>query len=233
MAVKFSEAIRRWVGWCPNATATGFSRRYAAPDDEVGIGTAAGGDREVMEGVLVDYGLTGTPAMYFILLVAGALLIGCLAVTSPAGRLPLLAVILAYAGMELYGAVRRARIEIARGAIIIRRPLFPSIVIPKDAVVKAEVMENKPPVSFRLLVVALTAIFVSAAGSMYVGFENPTSMRFIFGFAAVILFPVLFYRAYARTRYPRTLTITTTEKRIAAIYTDAPERIAGALEGFR
>jgi hypothetical protein len=97
--------------------------------------------------------------------------------------------------------------------------------------VKVEVKENKPPVSSRLLAIALAALLVSAAGSVYVGFENPTSMRFLFGVAAAIFFPVIFYRTYLRTRYPRALTITTTEKRIAAIYTDTPERIVRALEG--
>lgn len=232
MTMKFSEAIRRWVGWCPNAAMAGAGRRYAAPGGEIGLGTAAGGSREVVEGVLVDYGPTGTPAAYFILLVAGALLIGCLFVMFPAGNLLLLAIMLVYSALELYGAVRRARIEVALGTITIRRPLFPSIVIPKDAVVKAEVKENKPPVSSRLLVIALAALLVSAVASVYVGFENPTSMRFLFGVAAAIFFPVIFYRTYLRTRYPRTLTITTTEKRIAAIYTDAPERIVRALEGF-
>ena len=85
---------------------------------------------------------------------------------------------------------------------------------------KAEVKENKTPVSSRLLAIALAALLVSAAGSVYVGFENPTSMRFLFGVAAAIFFPVIFYRTYLRTCYPRALTITTTEKRIAAIYTD-------------
>jgi len=242
MVMRFSGAIRRLMGWCPNATMAGTGRRqHVAPDGEIGM--AGGGAREVVEGALVDYGPIGTPGRLFLLVVAGASFIGILLVTAPAalvtvpifitppaGRLLLLAVILGYSALELYGAVRRARIEIARDAVIIRRPLFPLIVIPKDAVVKAEVKENKPPVSPWLLAVALAALLLSAAGSIYAGFENPTSMRFLFGVAAAIFFPVIFYRTYLRTRYPRALTITTTEKRIAAIYTDTPERIVRALE---
>ncbi|WP_054847645.1 DUF1673 family protein [Methanoculleus chikugoensis] len=134
-------------GWCPNAAAAGtVRRRYAAPEGEVGT-AAREGSQKVVEGALVDYGPIGTPAIYLILPVAGALLIGCLAVTAPpAGRLILLGVILAFSGVELYSVIRRARVEISSEAITIRRPLFRPIVIPKDAVVKAEVGENKLPV---------------------------------------------------------------------------------------
>ena len=231
MAIKFSGAIRRLMGWCPNAAMAGAGRRYAAPDGKVG--TAGEGSREVVEGALVDYGPIGTPGRLFLLLVAGACFIGCLFAMAPAGGLLLLAIMLGYSALELYGAVRRARIEITRDAVTIRRPLFPSIVIPKDAVVKAEVKENKPPISPRLLAVALAVLLVSAVGSVYVGFENPTSMRFLFGVAAAVFFPVIFYRTYLRTRYPRALTITITEKRVAVIYTDDPERMARVLEAVK
>ncbi len=233
--MKFSETIRRWMGWCPNAAAAG--RRYAAL--EVEVETATGGGREVVEGALVDYGPIGTPGRLFLLLLAGASLIGILLVTAPAalvtvptfvippaGRLFLPAIVLGYAALELYGAIRRACIEVARDAVVIQRPLFSPIVIPKDAIVKAEVKENRPPLSPWLLTAAFTALFISAAGSIYAGFSDPSSMRFIFGLAAAIFFPVLFYRTYVRIRYRQVLVITTTKKRIAVIYTDDPGRIA-------
>ncbi|MCT8337851.1 DUF1673 family protein [Methanoculleus sp. Afa-1] len=240
MAIRFSETIRRLMGWCPNAAMAG--RRYAALDVEVE--TAAGGGREAVEGVLVDYGPIGTPGRLFLLLLGVAGIIGCLYATAPAtlvtvpitsvmppaGGLLLLAVIVGYSVLELYGALRRSRIDIARDTVTISRPLFRPIVIPKDAVVTAEVKENKLPVSLRLLTIAISVLLVLAAGNVYAGFENPASMQFIFGLAAAILFPVLFYRTYLRTRYPQALVITTAEKKIAAIYTDDPGRIARALE---
>ena len=226
MSMRFSETIQRLMGWCPNAAAAGTIRRYTALDGE--IGTAADGSREVVEGALVDYGPIGTPAMYLILIVAGALLIGCLAVTAPAGRFILLATLLTFSGVELYGVLRRARVEISSDTITIRRPLFRPIVIPKDVVVKAEVGENRLPVPFWLLATALAALLISAAAGIYLGWDNPTSMRFIFGLGGAIFFPVIIYRTYVRTRYPRALTITT-PKKIAAIYTDDPERIARTL----
>ncbi|MDD4566737.1 hypothetical protein L21_1073 [Methanoculleus chikugoensis] len=222
----FMEYLRKKLGWCPNAAVTGtVRRRYAAPAGEVGM--AREGNRDVVEGALVDYGPIGTPGRLFILLVAGALLTGCLVVLAPAVGLFVLVIILAYSGMEIYGVMRRARVEVTPDTITITR-LFRPIVIPKDAVVKVEVKENKLPIPYWLLVGALAMIFLSAAGGIYYGLSNPASMRFISGLGAVIFFPVIIYRTYVRTRYPRALTITT-PKKIAAIYTDDPERIARTL----
>jgi len=230
MITKFSEAIRRWMGWCPNAATAGHL--YAVPADESGVGATMGGTLEVAQGVLVDYGLTGTLASYSILLVAGALFFWCLFLLYPLGNLLLLAAALIFSALEVYGLFVRSRIEITHDTISIsRRPPFPPITIPKDTIVELEVQENTPPPLSRLLVVALGAFLVAALLHISIGFENPTSMRFVSSVAAVILFPMLIYRTYLRSRYPRALAITTTKKRIAVIYTDAPERIARALEG--
>ncbi|NLB01434.1 MAG: DUF1673 family protein [Methanomicrobiales archaeon] len=236
MALRFAEAIRRWVGWCPNAAMAG-RRRYAVL--EVEVETAKEGGREVVEGALVDYGPIGTPGRLFLLVLAGASIIWILLVRAPAalvtvptfvippaGGLLLLAITLGYAALEFYGTVRRARIDIIRDAITISRPPFRPIVIPKGAIETVEVKENKLPVPSWFLAIALATLLASAAGSVYAGFGNPASMRFIFGLAAAVLFPVLFYRTYLRARYPQALAITTAKKRIAVIYTDDPERVA-------
>ena len=229
MIAKFSETVRRWMGWCPNAATAGH--RYTVPADESGVGATMGGTREVAQGALVDHGLTGTLASYSILLVAGALFFWCLFLLYPLGNLLLLAAALIFSALEVYGLFVRSRIEITHDTISIRRPPFPPITIPKDTIVEVEVQENNPPAFSRLLVVALGAFLVAALLHISIGFENPTSMRFVSSVAAVILFPVLIYRTYLRSRYTRALAITTTKKRIAVIYTDAPERIARALEG--
>ena len=238
MALRFAEAIRRLMGWCPNAAMAGAVRhRCAIPD--AGVETVKESNREVVEGALVDYGLIGTPGRLFLLVLAGASIIWILFVTAPAslvtvptfvippaGGLLLLAITLGYAALEFYGTVRRARIDIARDAITISRPPFRPIVIPKGAVETVEVKENKLPIPSWFLAIALVTLLVSAAGSVYTGFGNPASMRFTFGVAAAVFFPVLFYRTYLRARYPQALVITTVEKRIAVIYADDPGRIA-------
>ncbi len=148
----------------------------------------------------------------------------------PSGSLILLAIALTLSAMELYGVIRRTGIEITRDAITLRRPILPAVVIPKDAIVKAEVRENKLPGPSWPLVALVGVLLVSAVAGIYGGLSNPASMRFILGIAAVVFFPVMTCCTSARARYPRSLTITTADKKIAAIYTDDPERIARMLE---
>lgn len=224
------ETIRRYLGWCPNAAAAASWRRDAVPGSESGMAAADGG-REVVGGAVVDYGSSDIPA---VTAVAGAgffILVMYLSVAfPPSGSLILLAIALTLSVMELYGVIRRTGIEITRDAITLRRPILPAVVIPKDAIVKAEVRENKLPGPSWLLVALVGVILVSAVAGIYGGLSNPASMRFILGIAAVVFFPVMTCCTSARARYPRSLTITTANKKIAAIYTDDPERIARMLE---
>jgi hypothetical protein len=224
------ETIRRYLGWCPNAAAARACRQDAVPGNESGMAAADCG-REVVGGAVVDYGSSDIPA---VTAVAGAgffILVIYLSIAfPPSGSLILLAIALTLSAMELYGVIRRTGIEITRDAITLRRPILPAVVIPKDAIVKAEVRENKLPGPSWLLVALVGVILVSAVASIYGGLSNPASMRFILGIAAVVFFPVMTCCTSVRARYPRSLTITTADKKIAAIYTDDPERIARMLE---
>ena len=224
------ETIRRYLGWCPNAAAARACRQDAVPGSESGMAAADCG-REVVGGAVVDYGSSDIPA---VTAVAGAgffILVIYLSIAfPPSGSLILLAIALTLSAMELYGVIRRTGIEITRDAITLRRPILPAVVIPKDAIVKAEVRENKLPGPSWLLVALVGVILVSAVASIYGGLSNPASMRFILGIAAVVFFPVMTCCTSVRARYPRSLTITTADKKIAAIYTDDPERIARMLE---
>ena len=224
------ETIRRYLGWCPNAAAARACRQDAVPGNESGMAAADCG-REVVGGAVVDYGSSDIPA---VTAVAGAgffILVIYLSIAfPPSGSLILLAIALTLSAMELYGVIRRTGIEITRDAITLRRPILPAVVIPKDAIVKAEVRENKLPGPSWLLVALVGVLLVSAVAGIYGGLSNPASMRFILGIAAVVFFPVMTCCTSVRARYPRSLTITTADKKIAAIYTDDPERIARMLE---
>lgn len=224
------ETIRRYLGWCPNAAAARACRQDAVPGNESGMAAADCG-REVVGGAVVDYGSSDIPA---VTAVAGAgffILVIYLSIAfPPSGSLILLAIALTLSAMELYGVIRRTGIEITRDAITLRRPILPAVVIPKDAIVKAEVRENKLPGPSWPLVALVGVLLVSAVAGIYGGLSNPASMRFILGIAAVVFFPVMTCCTSVRARYPRSLTITTADKKIAAIYTDDPERIARMLE---
>ncbi len=224
------ETIRRYLGWCPNAAAARACRRDAVPGSESGMAAADGG-REVMGGAVVDYGSSDIPA---VMAVAGAgffILVIYLSVAfPPSGSLILLAIVLALSGIEVCGVIRRTGIEITRDAITLRRPFLPAVVIPKDGIVKVEIKENKLPGPSWLLVALVGVILISAVAGINRGLSNPASMRFILGIAALVFFPVMTCCTHVRARYPRSLTITTVHKKIAAIYTDDPERIARMLE---
>ncbi|MFA7072666.1 MAG: hypothetical protein WC138_09195, partial [Methanoculleus sp.] len=133
------ETIRRYLGWCPNAAAARACRQDAVPGNESGMAAADCG-REVVGGAVVDYGSSDIPA---VTAVAGAgffILVIYLSIAfPPSGSLILLAIALTLSVMELYGVIRRTGIEITRDAITLRRPILPAVVIPKDAIVKAEV----------------------------------------------------------------------------------------------
>lgn len=228
------ETIRRYLGWCPNAAVAAFWRRDAVPGSESGMAAADGG-REVVGGAVVDYGSGDIPAvMAVVMAVAGAgffILVMYLSVAfPPSGSLILLAIVLALSVMELYGVIRRTGIEITRDAITLRRPFLPAVVIPKDGIVEVEIKENKLPGPSWLLVALVGVILISAVAGINRGLSNPASMRFILGIAALVFFPVMTCCTHVRARYPRSLTITTVHKKIAAIYTDDPERIARMLE---
>lgn len=227
------ETIRSYLGWCPNAAAAAACRRDAGFKERNRNETAAAdGGREVVGGAVVDYGATDTPA---VMALAGAgffILVIYLSVAfPPSGSLILLAIALTLSAMELYGVIRRTGIEITRDAITLRRPFLPAVVIPKDGIVKVEIKENKLPGPSWLLVALVGVILISAISGIYGGLANPASMRFILGIAAVVFFPVTTCCTHMRARYPRTLTITTLDKKIAAIYTEDPELIARMLEG--
>ncbi len=231
MVTRLAEALRKWAGWCPNqGVSASFQRtnRYAdshspAPPDN---------DAQVLSGVIVDYGgWISTPSLVIALAAGFVVLVLYLSVMyPPAGGFLFLTLCLAYSGMELYTTLRRDRIEVAGDCIVFRRSLLPSVTIPKDTVVKAEVRENKPPMPFWLLAAAIVLILASAVGSIYRGLDNPASFRVICGFGAAVFFPVMFYRTCIRTRYPQVLALTTAQKKIAMIYADDPDSIAGILE---
>ena len=48
MITKFSETVRRWMGWCPNAATAGH--RYTVPADGSGVGATMGGTLEITWG---------------------------------------------------------------------------------------------------------------------------------------------------------------------------------------
>ena len=166
MILKVSGAIRRLMGWCPNATMAGTGRRYAALDGKVGA--AGEGSREVMTGVLVDY---VSPRFILLALLAFAwffmLFVTCFLIPSLRPGFYTLASLsfMTYAAIHLYLDRKRAVIERFGDSVIIHRPHFRSLVLEGDSFRSIEVKKTYLPVprwAFALLMLLMiAAIFLA------------------------------------------------------------------------
>ncbi len=230
MTPRFSEAIRRWAGWCPNRNTFTPVRRTGRYADAGISGTP---DREVhaMSGVIVDYGGIGIPVRLFIAVTVGLAVIvaGLFVLLRPVPALSLLIPAAVIDAMVLYGSRKAARIAVDAKAITIRRPLFPPLVIPRDTVVRAEVKENRVPISPRHLVIVLTLCLASYFAVTWGDLLQPDGNTVVFWIAIVLFTLAMFYHAGTRARYPQVVTVTTTNNRLIAIYTDDPEGAARML----
>ncbi|KUG20838.1 hypothetical protein ASZ90_009419 [hydrocarbon metagenome] len=194
----------------------------------------------MVRGLLVDYGITTIPILPFIaLMIVFAAISVCLLAIFALLRhsVPNLAsmpnlglfTVLAFAAMVVYGNRMKARIAVDRESITIRRPLFPPLVVPRDAIVKAEVRENRRPVPLWLLgtvlVMGLASYFaITRGGLLQSGMNN-----LVLWFNVVLFSLAAFYHGHIRARYTRILALTTANNRMAVIYADNPESIAGML----
>ncbi|MEG3057359.1 MAG: hypothetical protein RQM90_15660 [Methanoculleus sp.] len=230
------ETIRRHLSWCPNAATARTCWQGAVPGDEgVGEARAVGGGRAAMGGAFVDYGPADISTATSVAMALAGVGLFILAIYlsiahPPSGNLLLLAIVLALAGGELYKVMQKTSIEITRDAVTFRRPVLPAIVIPKADIVKVEVRESRLPRLPWHIVALVGVILVSAVASINSSLSNPTSMRFILGVTAVIFFPAMTYGTYVRTRYPKIVTVTTVDKRVATIYAPDPGQVAHMLE---
>jgi hypothetical protein len=242
MTMKFSEAIRRWMGWCPNTAAFGVGRRrYAAPDGESGLGTAAGGSREVVGDVFVDY-VSPRFLPVSILAFGGFFVLFVVAFLIPSlrpGFYTLVALsFMAYAAVHLYFDTKRAEIESFGDSIVIRRPRSRPLVFGKDAVRSVEVKQpylSIPRWAFALFLILLySGVFY---GMVWVGLlrypGSPADPEFVFhaffevGFVVFML--ELLYRSLVSLRYPDHVRAALEPAGFLHVYTDDPERVVELL----
>ncbi len=244
MTMKFSETIRRWMGWCPNAaTAATSRRRYVAPDGEVGIGTAAEGGREVVGGVFVEY----TSPRFFVLMPFAVLIFLFLFVVSV--LIPSLWPGLIFTSLAIYFVVwvawriyfdpYRTAIEFSGNSVIVRRSHTRPLVFGKDTIRSVEVKRpylSIPRWASALLLILMAAVmFFATVGNWlmrypggltddsYSGFQVLLAV----GFAVFML--ELLYRALVSLRYPGRVRVTLVPAGFLTIYADDPERVAALL----
>jgi hypothetical protein len=240
----FMEYIRKKLGWCPNAAAAGTGRRrYAAPDGEVGLGMAAGGSREVLEGVFVDY--ISPRFLPISILVFGGLFAAAFLIPSLRAGFYILASLsfMAFAAVHLCFDTKRGVIESSGNTVIVRRPRSRPLIFGKDAFRSVVVKETSPLIlrrAFALLLILIYAgfffIWVWAGWMPYPGGQT-IDPDFVFraffkvGFAVFML--ELLYRALLGLQYPGHLKVTLEPAGFLHIYTNDPERVARALEAVK
>ncbi len=239
MMLKFAEAIRRWMGWCPNATGT-VRRRYVAPGGEIGMGAAADGKREAVEGVFVDYTnphllvLMSLTVFVFLSFFVISVLIPSL---WPGLTFTFLAIsLLAWAAWRIYFDPYRTAIEFSGSSVIIRRSHTGPLVFGKDAIRSVEVKQpylSIPPWASALLLVLMTAaIFFATAGNWLMRYLGDPVADPDLGFLILLAVSWMvfmlewLYRALVSLRYPGHVRVRLEPAGFLHIYADDPERVA-------
>ncbi|WP_286879041.1 DUF1673 family protein [Methanoculleus sp. UBA413] len=230
MILKVSGAIRRLMGWCPNATMAGTGRRYAALDGKVGA--AGEGSREVMTGVLVDY---VSPRFILLALLAFAwffmLFVTCFLIPSLRPGFYTLASLsfMTYAAIHLYLDRKRAVIERFGDSVIIHRPHFRSLVLEGDSFRSIEVKKTYLPVprwAFALLMLLMIAaiFFGMVQGGRVV--DPNFAFQVLFAVGLVVFLFARLYRAFVNLQYPGYLRIALESGGYLHLYSGDPDSLA-------
>lgn len=240
----FMEYLRKKLGWCPNAAAAGtVRRRYAAPGDEIGLGAAADGSREVVEDVFVEY----TSPRFFVLMpfaVLGFLFLFVVSVLIPSlwpGLIfTFMAVsLLAWAAWRIYFDPYRTMIEFSGTSVIVRRSRARPLAFGMDTVRSVEVKRpylSIPRWASALLLVLMTAaIFFAGVGNWLMRYPGDQAVNPYFGFQVLlavgwmVFMLELLYRALVGLRYPGRVRVRLEPAGFLHVYADDPERVAALL----
>ena len=232
MILKVSGAIRRLMGWCPNATMAGAGRRYAAPGGEVVAGTAGEGSWEVIAGVLVDY-VSPRFILLALLAIAGYFILFVMCFLLPSLRPGFYTLVslsfMTYAAIHLYLDRKRPTIELVGDSVIIQRPHFRPLVLEEDSFRSFEVKKTYLPVprwAFALLMLLMIAaiFFGMVQGGRVV--EPDFAFQVLFAVGLVVFLFARFYRAFVNLQYPGYLRIALESGGYLHLYSGDPDSLA-------
>jgi hypothetical protein len=244
MAVTLVETLKRYLGWCPNQNVTPVRKKIAWREMNSPILPTQG--TYVNNEVIVDYGTTGISLPLFIGILTGVIAVIVLFTRIiPFKSFFLLTgvlfspFVLLIALVMVYRDLKMATLEITPDTLIIRRILRQPVVIRKDAIAKAEVRPNVPPLPRWLQkILFLIIIPVLSAGVTIGEYLQAVSgeimfpsffMHLVYTISIVLFFLAIYYHSRVRSNYPSILVITTTTKKLAGIYGRNPEDIVKML----
>lgn len=241
----FIDAFRKYLCWCPNGHRIAQARKHTSWDS-LEFNPLPTGDAYMNDGILIDYGMTGLSLPAFIGLVAGAICIVVIfslilpfATFRVTFDILMCLLLLPLAIVILLRDLKRAKLEINRDTLVIRRVFYRPVVIRRDEIATMEIRNTKPPVpvwfqaglSLLLIPVSTSCIlsreYVQFASGEIASSSFITSLGFYL--CIVLLFLLSYYRSRIRSRYPRHLFITTDTRKVVAIYAGNPEEMAGML----
>jgi hypothetical protein len=242
------EGIRRYLGWCPDRT---MAPRSITFQESNPVSSVFSRDRGyTMQDVIMDYGSTGISIQLFTLILAGTIA-GLFAIMrydffeswSSLGLLILIIFIFSVAVRMVHQDIKKATVEFAPDAIIVRRPLFRPVIIAKDTITTIGVRNNIHH-SHRWLFLGAMMIFLAgvvpkilfSGQSQYVSrLISQVSFTVFVAYYLVIMvfFGLMIYHGYIRSQYPDVLAICTNNKKIVGLYVNDPGKMSDMLSKWR
>lgn len=231
---EFVDYIKKLMGWCPQKDYT-LAQTYI-DKYEHSYAFLANTDAHQGKGtdIIIDYhkdlfkilflGLVG-----FIALIIASIIFPIL------GFFITLPILVGYAVL-LYQ--ERANVEFTPNSINIQRPLFKSVIIPKDSIRKFEIVKNLSYTMrwiLPLLVIVMLIYLRKVAIEIFIYVAKNPPFHSIFltilgQLTVVMMLSVLFYMSYIRKNYPRVLKIILKDGSNVIFYANNPQELMNKLE---
>ena len=240
------ENIRKTMGWCPQED---FYLMHAEKGNYETVSVTPYKNDEFSEKgtkIIIDYKYLGfeTIAIILFAVVFGLFILITAGLVFPGIRnlVSLLLTLLLLLASVILLYQDRTYVIFTSNAIIIKRPLLHPVVISKDSILKTEVIKN---INHTMRLIFLpTGILVQAflimdavnTISRYIAQNDPLAVIISFVFlkmTTMVLFAVLFYKAYTRSYYPDALKVTAQNNKEVTLYIDNPQDMERKLGGVK
>lgn len=234
MIANMVDKIKRVMGWCPQKDFTlaqtdinMYEHSYAFlanTDAHQGKGT----------NIIIDYHKDLFKIVSLAAVSSFALIIASL-IFPILGFFITLPILVGYAVL-LYQ--ERTKVEFTQNSINIQRPLFKPVIIPKDSILKFEIVNNLSYTmrwTIPLLVIVMLIYFRKSAIDIFIYMaKNPpfysVFLSILVKLAVVMILSVLFYKNYIRKKYPKVLKIILKDGSNVIFYADSPQELMNKLE---